>query len=135
MPIRGKDAFKARLRDKSDKLVRGVALEAHGRIMRRTPVDKGRARNNWNVSIGSIDRSYDESLRGRGGQHALQEGQRVILGRFRPGDVLYITNSLPYVPELERGHSKQAPQGMVAVTAAEMGPLVSRVLASIATGA
>lgn len=132
MPLRGKNAMKRRLHDKSDKLVRGVALEGMGRIMRRTPVDTGRARANWNVAVGQIDRSVNEESFDQSG--AQQRGQGVILGSFRAGDVLYITNSLEYVPALERGSSRQAPQGMVAVTAAELRPLVARILAAIAGG-
>lgn len=134
MPLRGKDAMKARLRDRSDKLVRAVALEALGRIIRRTPVDTGRARGNWNVAVGQLDRSTDDAARDHSGRQAIQRGQTVILGEFRAGQILYITNSLVYVPLLEKGSSRQAPEGMVAVTAGEIRPLVSRVLAEVARG-
>jgi len=148
MPLKGKESLKKRLHDRSDKLVRGVALEAHGRIIRRTPVDTGRARGNWNIGVNAIDRSVDgetkDSSRKKGGktkrrasgaaQKSIQGGQGKILGDFQAGDRLFITNALPYVPDLEKGSSKQAPQGMVAVTKAEMKPLISRVLARIARG-
>jgi len=133
MPLRGKDAFKARLRNRSDKLVRAIGLEAHARLIRRTPVDTGRARANWNVAIDRIDRSVDEESFDKSGQRAIQEGSTTVAG-FRPGQRLFLTNSLPYVPALERGSSRQAPNGMVAVTAAEMRALVARALASIGRG-
>lgn len=130
MPLKGKDRVATKVRDKSDKLVRSVALEALGRLIRRTPVDTGRARANWNVAIGDVDPTHDVDVMDPQGTVALQGGQQVI-GEFRAGERLFLTNSIPYVPELERGHSKQAPQGMVAVTAAEMRPLVSQVVARL----
>lgn len=134
MPLRGKEAFKDRLRSRSDKLVRAIGLEAHGRLVRRTPVDKGRARANWNVAINEIDRSVDEESFDKSGQKTIQEGSVKILAEMKPGKSLFITNSLAYVPELEKGHSQQAPEGMVAVTATEMRGIVGRALASIGRG-
>ena len=134
MPLVGKDRVKRGLRDRADKLVRGVGLEAASRLIRRTPVDKGRARGNWNVAIGEMDRSHDESILDPQGAEALRMAQATILGEFRAGQTLFVTNSLPYVPELDRGHSKQAPQGMVALTVAEMQPLVGQVLAEVRNG-
>jgi hypothetical protein len=130
MPLKGKDRVATKLKDKADRLVRGVALESLGRLIRRTPVDTGRARGNWNVAIGSTDPTHDMEFLDPQGTAALQGGQQVI-GEFRAGERLFLTNSVPYVEELERGHSKQAPQGMVAVTAAEMRPLVSQVVAKL----
>lgn len=134
MPLRGKEAYKRRIRERSDKLVRAVGLEAHRRLIRRTPVDTGRAKGNWNVGVGEPDRSEDPESKDRSGGQALQRGASRILAQFRAGDRLFLTNAVPYVPELEKGSSKQAPNGMIAVTVAEMRPLVSRVAAKIAVG-
>lgn len=131
MPLKNKDQWKKNLRKRANALCRGVLLEAHGRLIRRTPVRTGRAKGNWNVGVGTIDRSTNEDRRQA---EALSEGQAVILGRFKAGDRAFITNSLPYIPNLEDGSSKQAPQGMVKVTVAEMKPLVSRVAAAVASG-
>lgn len=122
MPLRGKQAFKERLRAKSNQFCRAVALEAHGRLIRRTPRDTGRAANNWNVAIGAIDRGNDrpEDLSGRG---AMAEGLTKI-GDFGPGKQLYNTNSVSYIKALEDGSSQQAPGGMVKLTAAEIRPIV-----------
>ena len=40
-------------------------------------------------------------------------------GLVTPGDTLYITNTTPYILELERGHSQQAPRGMTEIALRE----------------
>ncbi|HEX7048653.1 MAG TPA: HK97 gp10 family phage protein [Longimicrobiales bacterium] len=133
MPFEGKDAATQRLRENAEKYMRALALEALARLMRKTPVDTGRARANWNVALGSPDRSTDEDRTIADAGRAQAEGVRVI-AEFGPGRVLYVTNSLPYIQDLEDGRSKQAPQGMVKVTVAELKPLASRIAARIAAG-
>lgn len=109
-------------------------------IVKKTPVDTGRARGNWNVSVGSEDSSVSEMTK-----------RQYMQGRSLPsanGDEPYfISNNLPYIGTLEYGgypspvkkgtkvskkgekparyeirsqggFSKQAPNGMVGVTLA-----------------
>lgn len=38
---------------------------------------------------------------------------------------IFLTNNLPYIERLERGWSKQAPTGMVALTVAEFGGIAA----------
>jgi hypothetical protein len=40
------------------------------------------------------------------------------IGSWRWGEIIYLTNSLPYARRLEYGWSKQAPAGMVRITVA-----------------
>ena len=139
MPIRNKKQVIQRLRDRADKYVRALALEGHKRLMQKTPVDTGRARANWNVAIDAPDRSI-RPVKADAGQSgtdwaAIREAQAeglTTIAEFRAGQVLYLTNAVPYVPRLEDGHSKQAPQGMVKLTVAELKPLASRIAAKIA---
>ena len=46
--------------------------------------------------------------------------------RTGAGGVTYLSNSLPYAVPLENGWSKQAPQGMVKLTAQEFPQYVSQ---------
>lgn len=86
-------------------------------IVQRTPVDTGRARGNWQVTInvpavgetGKFDTS--SSLEGGGSSEDLS-----ALAQLRLGDVIFITNNVPYIVRLEEGWSAQAPQGMLAVS-------------------
>ncbi len=38
----------------------------------------------------------------------------------RPGDTIWISNNLAYIVALEKGHSRQAPHGMVALSVEEV---------------
>lgn len=96
-----------------------IALEAFRRIVLRTPVDTGRARGNWQLSIdtpatgilGTLDKGGGSTVRGGLG----------ALANLRPFAVVWLTNNLPYIQALEDGHSqRQAPFGMVALTFAEL---------------
>ena len=43
------------------------------------------------------------------------------------GDVIYLTNNLPYAVPLEEGYSKQAPAGMVALTVQDFQSVVAQI--------
>ncbi len=92
-------------------VIRKLVFEAHKMVSMKTPVATGRARGNWNVSVNTIDRSIDLNKKG------------YKSSTLRKGDGLktnYIVNSLPYINALENGHSKKAPNGMVAITINEL---------------
>lgn len=109
-------------------LVADAAVDMHAAVVRRTPVDTGRARGNWQIGTGSCpdgviaridkrplgeDPGYDE----KGNARAFDGKQSVV----------YIANNLPYIEALEDGHSQaQAPAGMVSVTVGEFEAVVRR---------
>ena len=100
-----------------DQAFRAMALQLFGSIITRTPVDTGRARGNWQVTINSPANGTTEN-NDKGGQRTLAEGSQTIASRS--GDQsLYFTNNLPYIEPLENGWSEQAPAGMVRVTLTE----------------
>jgi len=94
-----------------DRAVRKAALAADQTAVLATPVDTGRARANWIVTVGDpageADRPNDKS-----GQSAIAQGQGQIAAR-RPGETIYITNNVEYIGFLEEGSSAQAPNGML----------------------
>lgn len=113
---------------KVDAIGRAVALEAHRRIVMRTPVDQGTARANWNTSVDGEDATVDLSLTSADVVGTLSEGKRTIDGiSFAEGHTAVITNALPYIGGLEDGTSTQAPNGMVAVTVEELRPLAEQI--------
>lgn len=87
-----------------------------------TPVDTGRAKSNWIVTLGSPSgatiNAYSE---GEGGSTAAAneaaaqaQAESVISGY--DGDAgleIHITNNLPYIEELNQGSSMQAAPGYV----------------------
>src|SRR3990167_3613875 len=97
-------AFKLALRDEVDVQVKRnpllfkqfLALEVLTGIVRRTPVDTGRARANWQVSRkipqAVILRSVDKAA----GFPTIQKGKRVI-DQSRAGEDIWICNDLPYI--------------------------------------
>lgn len=89
------------------KVLRGVVL--------KTPVDTGRARSNWQLSINIPKTDVKKTTNNT----AVADGNNT-LRTIKLGEDIYITNNLPYIGRLERGHSKQAPRGMVALTLAEI---------------
>lgn len=98
----------------ADAEVRKICLDLLTGIVLKTPVDTGRARGNWFTSIGSptakVTVSTDPS-----GSSTISSGLSAI--SKATGNVLWITNNLPYIYRLEfEGWSKQAPAGMVRVT-------------------
>lgn len=104
--------FRAEQVDKNTrKVVRQAALAADSAVVQATPVDTGRARANWVVSVGrpvfQTTPDVDPS-----GSTAIAQGVSAVRG-YRGVGSIFITNSLPYIGFLEEGSSKQAPGGML----------------------
>ena len=104
--------------------VASAALQVFSATMTRTPVDTGRLRGNWQAAIdrepkGTVDRNASA---------AMSEARAVTQG-FKEGSI-FLVNNLPYAavvefglygdgPKTFGGFSKQAPRGMLRVSAAE----------------
>lgn len=128
MPLKGRDAVDkmiAKNRKESNLKVRGVFFDGLSAVIKPTPVDKGRARNNWFFTT-SVPFSLTSS-RGKNKEGA----QSIASLNSMPNNVLnkkmYLTNNMPYIETLEYGgfpspsegtktsggFSKQAPGGWV----------------------
>lgn len=138
-PQRQADAIKAKLRTRMDKVVQGMALEAHKRLALRTPVDSGRARANWHLGSGapSTERTeVSEGVRGKRGSasrassvaSAAFGAARQAAQTLTANTKAFITNNLPYIRRLEYGWSKQAPNGMVRVTVEELKQMFPQIV-------
>jgi hypothetical protein len=104
-----------------DKVRRASALEVFMLTIYATPVDTGRLRGNWQTAINSPKTSHITRLDKAGGE-AVAEAM-ANLGSMV--DVVYMTNSLPYAEKIEyEGYSRQAPNGMVRVSAAKWQRIV-----------
>lgn len=115
--------------DRLDSLGRAVGLELLKRLMQATPVDTGRARGNWNASIGAEDGTVDPDRRE---QQAAAEGAARIsrLKLSKQGEVLLLTNGVPYIGRLNDGHSRQAPAAFIQLTTENMREFVNRAAAA-----
>jgi hypothetical protein len=122
-----------------------IALLALQRIVDKTPVDSGRARGNWQVTVGEPATTVLDA-KTKTGVRSKQKGTTRILGVSKPFQIIWMANNLPYIEVLEDGgfippdpgvtsdqrkgrkgrilvqggYSVQAPQGMVAVTISEL---------------
>ena len=91
------------------KNVKRAAIAADQAAVLATPVDTGRARANWLVSIGAPNYETTTSTEANA---ALTQG-RFTAGTYKLGaGGIFITNSVPYIVALDKGHSKQNPEGM-----------------------
>lgn len=97
-----------------DTVLRKLVLDMTTEVIMMSPVDTGRFRSNWQVSKGTINYNIDNPI-DASGSYALGLVMSSLTG-FKHGDVIFITNSLPYAIPLEYGHSSQAPSGMVRLT-------------------
>jgi hypothetical protein len=101
--------------------VRDLAQAMHAEIVVRTPVKTGRAMGSWSASLASPAPVVNEGLNApdrtanatEASARAIRQGQDVIR-RFKltPGSLIWITNAVPYMKDLEVGSSKQAPRGV-----------------------
>jgi hypothetical protein len=103
-----------------DKVIREVALIADRELVLQTPVDTGRARSNWIVTIGrpstEVISPYSPGSKGSSGSEnanaAIAQGSLVIAQR-RSGEDISISNNVPYIGLLNQGSSAQAPAQFV----------------------
>jgi len=111
----------------ADQVVRKVALDIFAGVTRRTPVDTGHARSAWALNYGAAPKS-NNGIEG-GGSAAATAANGVEETSFltsKPQDTVWITNNLPYIIRLEKGHSKQADKGfMVQRTLSVVAQMVS----------
>lgn len=83
----------------------------------------GRFRGNWQVGFNSPPQGETGRV-DKKGTETLADGGAILAG-FKASDTqsIYFVNNVPYAVRLEFGHSKQAPRGMVRITAQEFQKL------------
>jgi len=112
MPMHGLPSVKKALRKtKADANIKlyGIYFTGLSFIIRRTPTDKGRARNNWFMTSGTpfslSGRKADSS--GSGSSTSLMTMEKNVLNKK-----IYFSNNLPYIGMLEYGgYSKRSTTG------------------------
>lgn len=110
-------------------IMKKLAFDGLRGVMLKSPVDTGRFRANWRVGLNRVVKTTSDKFitkekgkpapSGSVDQGSLASGNSV-LATMKWTDTIYITNNVPYAGALERGHSKQAPHGVLAVTFAEL---------------
>ena len=127
-----------------DETLRAVALDLYGAIIKDTPVDTGRAKGNWQTTLGSpavgvIERTSEDG--------AIAEMNEEV-AKFKGDTTMYLTNNLPYIGTLEYGgygtgdgatekttrdgFSIQAPYGMVRKNVVRVKARIGRIARKVA---
>lgn len=105
-----------------DEAGRAITLELFSSVIKDTPVDTGRARGNWQTSLGA---PKDGEVSRNGDGPALAEVASET-AKFGMGKVIFLANGLPYILRLEYGWSKQQPGGMARRNAARIQQIVRK---------
>jgi hypothetical protein len=84
----------------------------------------GRFRANWQYGVSEINFAVTDKVDPAGAISLAAIGA-VLRGGEAAGKVHFLTNSLPYGPRLEEGHSRQAPFGFRRLTVLEFEPVVT----------
>lgn len=111
-------------------LVRRCATVVIEELAVRTPIDSGRAKSNWIVTLNSptvarIEPHHFGVLGSTAPQtiKTVQARAAIVINRFKIGDTVIIQNNLDYIDDLEKGSSKQSPAGFIHQSLARI-PLV-----------
>lgn len=132
-------AFVEQTQRNADTVIREATFSLLNSILQRSPVDTGRFRGNWNVGVDTPNRATNDKIypggspQARGAAAAADSLERAgaVLASFTSGEQIWLSNGLPYAIELEYGHSKQAPSGIVRVSILEYQQYLERAAASL----
>jgi hypothetical protein len=105
------------LEDLAESEIKEITGDVFRAAVKLSPVDSGAFRASWRVSLNV---AREDVTDGRIGNPIRGASFRWPTG-FKLGDTVIISNNQPYAEELEYGHSKQAPYGVLrlAVAAAD----------------
>lgn len=106
-------AFKRKgavLERETSRLLRETAIGVVTEVARDTPIDTGQAQSNWLTRLNAPFPYYIWNEDDNGAWHEAVDFAQNVLKNVKTTDVIHITNSLPYIAQLNRGTSRQAPK-------------------------
>lgn len=98
-------------RKEAETIFQKIAIDLDTRVVLGTPVDEGRARGNWFPSLNTPSSEVSDKVDPSGSLAIAAATSTAASSKL--GDIIWLTNNLPYILPLENGHSGQAPEGMV----------------------
>jgi hypothetical protein len=125
----GLDAFIAKAKANADTVVRQASLSVLSSVVKRSPVDTGRFRGNWQTTVANPATGTLQA-EDKGGSASIAAGVGALTNA-KAGDTVWIVNNLPYAQRLENGWSDQAPTGMVRLTVNEFEKYVKDATAQL----
>jgi hypothetical protein len=122
---------KAFLPERSSDFFRKVTLAAYQGVITTSPVDTGRFRLSWRVSVNTVNTTVSDepattsSYRGApaGAPEISASGLHLAITTMKEAknvNNIFISNNLPYATALEQGHSDQAKNGIVRLVAQQL---------------
>ena len=111
MGWQGTDPLKwaAQMKDAPRDAINIFAFSIFNRVVMRTPVDTGAARQNWLVTLNGETEEYDPSKK-KGGRVLTDGG--IVIEAAKGDDSIFIQNNAPYISMLEYGgYGKAKGQG------------------------
>lgn len=136
-------AFAKKAGENSDTLVKSIVIRVAAELDKRSPVGDasywkhpppkgyvgGRFRGNWQLGVG---------VRPTGETGRIDQTGTATLGTITAkipvhpaGQVFFLSNNVPYAQRIENGWSRQAPTGLVGLTAVMFQRIVDDAVASI----
>lgn len=109
-----------------------ACLDLFSSVVMDTPVDTGRARGNWQISIGQGISSQVDSEDKDGAGTIGKATSRLLTDKTTAP--VFIQNNLPYIKKLEYGYSKKAPRGMLRKNLTSMNRFLNQALAELKGG-
>lgn len=133
--------FEDKAKARADEIVGRVTVTIAQRLDERSPVGDatywkhpapkgyvgGRFRGNWQLGVDTVPAGETGRIDPDGG--ATVSAIISSVPQQAAGHIFYLTNNVPYAQTLEDGHSRQAPNGLVALTAIEFQSIVAEVAA------
>ena len=116
--LKDMDRNEKQLKHDYTKMYRVFVMNIFKQIVYRSPVDTGAFRASWAVGVEKKpDAKYDVPKGSKltpaaAAAKAMRQGM-VEVNKIDLRNDVYISNHLPYAEPLEKGHSKQAPAGVV----------------------
>lgn len=115
------NSFKVEMVKEAEDMARRVAFAVDKAVVMMSPVDTGRFRANWQVTLNVPATGTVEHVPGIQGSTKAQNTQKAldqlskVTKNFTLGDTIYVINNVVYGPRLNDGHSKQAPKNFVQI--------------------
>jgi hypothetical protein len=114
------DKLVGKLDDRANERSKTAAKLLLRELVYATPVDTSDALSNWQIGLGQRPAArrgpfyagFKGSTRESSAAAAIAVGMKRIEAK-KPGEVLYLSNLIPYIVDLNRGSSAQAPAGFV----------------------
>jgi hypothetical protein len=123
-------------------VLKSVAVELRNRIMQGNPVDTGRSRDSWQLTVGQPSKYAPPLPWGRDDRRGANwppPAPDASLAAIIDGTkTIFIVSNVPYVEGLEAGTSRQAPHGFIRLAAqsitSEMDQITARARAGESFG-